>query len=91
MPEVFLLDVSVASGEARYQLLQPDLLVTLTLANRTIVLLCKPSGRIDAFDSLDSMAQSLSDGLALQYRLDSFGWDRYPITTDMFAMQGQCS
>lgn len=88
VPEVFLLDVTMASAEARYQQLLPDLLVTLTLANRNIVLLCKPSGRIDAFDSLDSMAQNLSDGLALQYQLDSFGWDRYPITTDMFAMQG---
>ena len=88
VPEVFVLDVTVASGEARYQQLLPDLLVTLTLADRNIVLLCKPSGRIDAFDSLDSMAQSLSDGLALQYQLDSFAWDRYPITTDMFAMQG---
>ncbi|MBF4206287.1 hypothetical protein EI533_00940 [Pseudomonas donghuensis] len=88
VPEVFLLDVTVAGAEVRYQQLLPDLLVTLTLANRNIVLLCKPSGRIDAFDSLDSMAQSLSDGLARQYQLDSFGWDRYPITTDMFAMQG---
>ncbi|WP_095162122.1 DUF6543 domain-containing protein [Pseudomonas sp. Irchel 3F5] len=88
VPRVFIVDVTVASSGQTYQQLLPYLLVTRTLLGKTVVLLCNPSGHIDAFDSLESMAKGVRDSLARRFRFDSFSWDRYQITDDVFAVQG---
>lgn len=66
--------------------LSPEILVTRFYNGREVALLCKPSGSIEVFASMDAFGAAWEARLGREYVLESAGWRLYEPDDDVLGV-----
>ncbi|WP_166357846.1 dermonecrotic toxin domain-containing protein [Pseudomonas akapageensis] len=86
---VYVVESSLLGSFGTVTHLSPDLLLTRFHNGRETVLLCKPSGSIEAFASMDAFGVAWEAQLGREYVVETASWRCYEPDDDVFGVQAE--